>query len=66
MKNLTMASSFEEEGGCEMALLSTTDNAAVALEYATSHSPLLIKLATTSFMDRGADISWASVTLTKP
>jgi len=60
MKNLTMASSFEEEGGCEMALLSTTDNAAVALEYATSHSPLLIKLATTSFMDRGADISWAS------
>jgi len=60
MKNLTMASSFEEEGGCEMALLSTTDNAAVALEYATSQSPLLIKLTTTSFMDRGADISWAS------
>ena len=57
MKNLAVTSDFEIQGGSEMAMMSTTDDAAVALEYATSRSALLIKLATSSFMDRGADIS---------
>jgi hypothetical protein len=40
--------------------MSTTTDLTVALRYSASHSSLVLKLRTTSFMERGADISFLS------
>lgn len=40
--------------------VSTTSDLRVAVEYATSGMPLLLKIATTGFIDRGADLAWCS------
>ena len=40
--------------------MSTTTKLDVALKYGTSESSVLLKLKTTSFMQRGADISFVS------
>ena len=48
------------QGGTELAPMSTTTDAAVAVAYAASARALVFKVRSTSFMDRGADISWCS------
>ena len=55
-----VADSFEREGGTELAPMSTTSELSVAFSYAASAQALLFKIASSSFMDRGADISWLS------
>ena len=40
--------------------MSTTTSLDVALKYGTSDSSILLRLKTTSFMQRGADLAWIS------
>ena len=51
---------FEASGGSEMAPMSTTSDPSVAIAYGQSKEALLFKIVATSFMDRGADISFLS------
>jgi hypothetical protein len=51
---------FIHNGGTEVAPMSTTSDINVALEYSCSHSSLLFKIVTNSFMERGVDLSWVS------
>jgi hypothetical protein len=51
---------FLRYGGTEIAPMSTTSDLAVALRYCRSRAPLLFKIRTTSFMERGADLSFLS------
>uniref|UniRef100_A0A7S2D7J1 NAD(P)(+)--arginine ADP-ribosyltransferase n=1 Tax=Haptolina brevifila TaxID=156173 RepID=A0A7S2D7J1_9EUKA len=60
MRNLSASDTFEESGGTEFAVMSTTLDPVVAVKYAMGASSLLFKLRTDSFMDRGADIAFLS------
>jgi hypothetical protein len=60
MRNVTTSAAFEHDGGSEYAPMSTTSEAAVAVAYGASSCSLLFKVATSSFMDRGADLTWCS------
>ena len=60
MKNLQVASEFLERGGTELATMSTTSDLKVAVMYSLSPKSLLLKIKTTSFMQRGAEISYLS------
>jgi len=60
MRNLAAADGFCKLGGSEPALMSTTSDLSIALRYGLSASSLLFKIHTTSFMTRGADISFLS------
>jgi len=60
MRNLGTTSKFESHGGSELALMSTTSDPTVAVRYALSGHSLLFKVSATSFMNRGADITWLS------
>jgi len=60
MRNLGAADKFLKLGGSEPGLMSTTSDLAVAVRYGISSHSLLFKLRTTSFMNRGADISFLS------
>jgi hypothetical protein len=51
---------FLRYGGTEIAPMSTTSDLAVALRYCRSRAPLLLKIRTSSFMERGADLSFLS------
>ena len=53
MRDLKVADEFLHEGGTEYAPMSTTTDLAVAVKYSTSTRPLLFKLKTQSFMERG-------------
>jgi len=44
----------------EKAPMSTTANLAIAVQYALSKHALLFRITTTSFMQRGADLSFLS------
>ena len=43
-----------------MAPMSTTRSLAVAVRYSKSERPLLLKITTSSFMQRGADLAFLS------
>lgn len=60
MRNLAVTDDFIHNGGTEVAPMSTTSDINVALEYSCSHSSLLFKIVTNSFMERGVDLSWVS------
>jgi hypothetical protein len=60
MRDLTVDSSFMEKGGTEIAPMSTTTSLEVAIKYSASSSSVLLKLTTSSFMQRGADLSFLS------
>ena len=60
MRNASVPDEFHQQGGTELAPMSTTADLAVALQYSASKNPVLLRLATSSFMDRGADISFLS------
>lgn len=61
MRNVDLTSEFRESGGTELAPMSTSSILDVALGYSNNaERRLLIKVATDSFMDRGADIQYLS------
>ena len=62
LKDVEMRSeeAFFEEGGTEAAPLSTTSSLEVALSYGAATSTTLMRLSTTSFIQRGADLSYLS------
>ena len=51
---------FLKEGGSEPAPMSTTEDLSVAVEYSLSSQALLFRIVTTSFMQRGADLTFLS------
>ena len=65
MRNVVASEAFLACGGTEVAPMSTTTDLAVAMRYSCGHgaattSALLLKIATSSFMDRGADLAFLS------
>ena len=60
MRNMELDATFHAQGGTEVAPMSTTTNLMVALTYASSEHPLIFKISTKGFHDRGADISFLS------
>ena len=60
MRNLRMSDGFLRQGGTELAPMSTTTSLEVAATYSLGKTALLLKLHTSSFMERGADISYLS------
>jgi hypothetical protein len=61
MRNVDLTSEFRESGGTELAPMSTSSILDVALGYSNNaERRLLMKVATDSFMDRGADIQYLS------
>ena len=60
MRNAEMPDEFLKLGGTELAPMSTTTSLQVAMEYSASKNALILRLNTSSFMERGADISFLS------
>ena len=63
MRDLKLSAGFLNEGGVEVAPMSTTTDLNVAVDYAVRGSmaaSLILKLRTPSFMQRGADIEFLS------
>jgi hypothetical protein len=61
MRDLTITQEFLKSGGTEVACMSTSLSWEIAIDFAKSSCPLVIKLETKDFMSRGADISFLSV-----
>ena len=61
MKNLKLTDNFRTNGGTELACMSTSTNKEVVAEYAKSDQPLIFRVVSTSFLNRGADIKWLSL-----
>ncbi len=62
MKDLGIKEQFRAEGGTDYACVSTTASQEVAvLNFAASSLPLVFRVVTKNFMNRGADISFLSV-----
>ena len=51
---------LEAEGGTELAAMSTTCDLRVAIEYAASASSVLLRICTSTVMQRGADLAFLS------
>jgi hypothetical protein len=50
-----------QEGGSELAPMSTTEDRGIALKYsATGNKSVLLRIRTTNFMDRGSSLRWIS------
>jgi len=60
MRDLKVSEDFLQHGGTEYAPMSTTSDLRVAVQYSSSQTPLLFKVKTTSFMERGADLQFLS------
>ena len=60
MRNAEVPASFMSSGGTELAPMSTTADLSVALQYSAGRSAVLLRLTTSTFMQRGADISFLS------
>ena len=60
MRNLRVADRFMEEGGTELAFMSTTTAVEVAVRYSLSRQSLLFKIVAPNFMATGADVQWLS------
>ena len=60
MRNLRVADRFMEEGGTELAFMSTTSDLKVAVRYSLSRHSLLFKLVCPNFMSIGAELDWLS------
>jgi len=61
MRDVTLPDAFLQQGGTELAPMSSTANLALAVQYSLSQESLLFKLRTDSFMARGASIAFLSV-----
>ena len=60
MANRSCSDEFFRDGGTELAPMSTTTDLRTAVQYSASTESVLLRLRTSSFMDRGADISFLS------
>ena len=60
LKDLRPGADFLERGGSELGTMSTTSSLEVALRYAASAAPVLLRLRIKNFMECGADISFCS------
>ena len=60
IKDMHLSADFLQRGGSELATMSTTPTLEVAMRYAASASPILLRLRTRNFIERGADISFCS------
>jgi hypothetical protein len=64
MRNREVGDGFRQQGGTELAFMSTTQNLNVAVNYCLQeeHSPnsLLFKIISPDFMSMGADVQWLS------
>ena len=60
IKNRSVGDEFLLKGGTELAAMSTTCDLKVALEYAASASSVLLRICTTTVMQRGADLTFLS------
>jgi hypothetical protein len=60
MRDVHATDEFERQGGTELAVMSATVDLDIAVQYAASNAPLLFKLTTSSFMNRGADLAFLS------
>lgn len=61
MKDLSVSDEFRRSGGTEFACMSTSASQEVAVDFAESKAPMILKLETKDFLSRGADISFLSV-----
>ena len=60
MRNREVANGFMQQGGTELAFMSTTSDLNVAVRYCISQQSLIFKIVSTSFMTMGADVRWLS------
>ena len=60
LRDMAVDSAFLQRGGTELAPMSTTTELGVALKYPASSAAVLLRLRTSSFMQRGADLSYLS------
>lgn len=60
LKDLDVDAAFMQKGGTELACLSATASPEVAAGFANSTTPLLVKVESRHFMNRGADIAFLS------
>ena len=60
MRNLEVAQKFMEQGGTELAFMSTTTSVEVAVRYSLSSHSLLFKIIPCDFMATGAGVQWLS------
>ena len=63
MKDMKVPADFEQTGGSERGVMSTTSNTSVAAGYASKSEkgcPLFFRIKVQSPMDKGADVSWLS------
>ena len=60
MRNIEAANDFTQEGGTELAFMSTTKDLEVAVRYSLSQQSLLFKIVSPGFMTTGADVQWLS------
>ena len=60
MRNANIPEEFTKLGGTELAPMSTTSDLRVAMAYSASKNALILRLNTSSFMERGADIGFLS------
>jgi hypothetical protein len=60
-KDLNISADFLSQGGVETAFISTSLSLATAIQYCFSQKPVIFKIITRSFMERGAFLEWLSV-----
>ena len=60
MKGVNIPDEFLDQGGSELAPMSTTSDLKVAVQYAASEQSVLLHLHTSTFMQRGANLSFLS------
>ena len=60
MQSSQVTKEFMEQGGTELAFMSTTRDLGVAVRYSLSKHSLLFKIVAADFMATGADVQWLS------
>jgi hypothetical protein len=60
MQNRRLGAGFEQQGGTELAFLSTTSDLRVALAYSLSQNSLFFKIVADSWLSLGVDVQWLS------
>jgi len=60
MKGMVADKNFMQQGGTEMAFMSTTTDLSVAVRYSLSANSLIFKIRPRGFMGTGADLQWVS------
>jgi hypothetical protein len=60
MRNVKVSNAFMQDGGTELAFMSTTTDVRVAVRYSLSRHSLLLKIVAPNFMSLGAELKWLS------